>query len=171
MKILFFLFILPPSAFAISKAGKMQMKPLLQQDFSNLVGKASDFHKAFQKEDIKGIKNEIAETKKIIQKLYGQLPKISQVQQRIHSHKVLKSLEEQLEMMKFQDSFYKSQKNKHIKKLFSIFFELAHVYGFKNKVKNRVFYCHRDKSVWFQSERNPKNPVNPSYKNCGRQIW
>ena len=171
MKIIFFLLFLPLSSFASSKAGKIQMKPLLQQDFSNLVDKASDFHKAFQKEDAKEIKSEIVKTQKIIQKLYGQLSRISQVQQRIHSHKVLKSLEEQLDVMKFQDSFYKSQKNKHIKKLFSSFFELAHVYDLKNKTKNRVFYCHRDKSVWFQSEQSPKNPVNPSYKNCGRQIW
>ena len=175
MKNFSFIFILliftPITSLAITRAGRIKVTPDLEQKLSHLVQKASDFHDAFQKKQPQAIQNEIKQTQIIIKDLYGQLYKIPQIQQRIHTHKVLSSLRSQLEIMKFADTTYKSQKSKHIKKLFSSFFEITHVYDLKNKTKNRVFYCRKDKSIWFQSKKDPKNPVNPNLKNCGRQIW
>lgn len=162
---------LSPLCLAASDSGKVKQKTALEKGVSELINKAPDFHIAFEKDDYEKLKETIAETQSIIRKLHALTPQISQVQKRIYFYKVLNSLDSQLEVIKFSDDSYQSQKSKHIKKLFGSFFEIAHVYKLKKKSDRYVFYCRKDKSLWFQSSKNPKNPVNPRLQNCGRRIW
>ena len=95
---------------------------------------------------------------------------MTHLQQRGHAFRLLKAIEEQLEIIRFQDVSYKQDEKKYKKRLFNSFVELARVYGLKNTEK-QAFYCHLDQSAWIQSGSKPLNPVNPQYKNCGRKIW
>ena len=135
-----------------------------------LLEKAADFHKVIEKGDRKAIETEIKETQEIIARLYSQIFSVSQFHHRIHSHKLLKSIEEQLAVMRSKSSLGKSTDKRNIKKLFNSFFELAQVYDLRKDIKDRIFYCSRDRSLWFQEKGKARNPINLDYKNCGRVI-
>ena len=158
--------------FPIYAADKQVFKldPNLKEAYLTLLKQATDFHEAIARDDAQAIQREIRETQEIIAKLYRQITSIPQFHHRIHSYKLLKSVEEQLAIMKFNNSLDKRKEKKHVKKLFNSFFELAQVYDLRKDMKNKMFYCSKDKSLWFQAEGKAKNPISPSYKNCGRLI-
>ena len=167
----FFLFltIFSLSLFAIPKQS-FKLDPVLKKSYLALLRQASDFHKAINASDKKAFQKEKQETQKIISTIYRQTSSFPDFHQRIHSRKLLKSIEEQMEVIVFSNSLNQNIEKKNIKKLFNSFFELAQVYDLKKDMKNQIFYCSRDKSLWFQENGKAKNPINPDYKNCGRRI-
>ena len=171
ISILFFLSVFPFFAVSNIQDNAFELEPQLKENFLNLLGKAKDFHKVIEKGDKKATQEEIHKTQSLIKELYPQALSLPHSQQRIHSHKLLKSMEEQLAFMKFQEKSSPENKKKHIKKLFNSFFEMAQVYNLKKDMKDQIFYCSKDKSTWFQSGNKPKNPISPHYKNCGRRVF
>lgn len=163
------LFLFPLSVFSIKKQA-LELAPGLKENYLALLKQATDFHEVIIDGDKNAIQREIKETQEIIAKLYRQLSSIPKFHHRIHSHKLLKSIEEQLAVMDVTNSLNKENETKDIKRLFNSFFELAQVYDLKKDMKNKIFYCSKDKSLWFQENGKAKNPVNPNYKNCGRLI-
>ena len=165
-------FLLAASAFSF---GSIRQKPFhldppLRQDFLSLLGKAKDFHSAFERGDRQALRKEAEQTRKIIQDLHIRILSVPHFQQRIHSHRLLRSLEEQLAVIPLQKKDASRGQRRRVKKFFNSFFELAYVYDLKKEVKDQIFYCPKDKSAWFQSGGKPKNPVSPGYKNCGRRL-
>ena len=168
-KLVFFLFLFHFHLFAVNKPA-FQLAPQLKKGYLALLKQATDFHKVIDQGDKKAIQEEIKETQEIIAKLYRQIASIPQFHHRIHSYKLLKSVEEQLSVLHFNSSLNKEKDKKNIKRLFNSFFELAQVYDLKKDMKNKMFYCSKDKSLWFQEKGRAKNPISPDYKNCGRLI-
>ncbi len=184
---------------AFGSAGQpkaFHLPPPLKRDFLNLLEKAKDFHSAFERGSAGAFRREAGETRKIIQRLKAKIVFIPHLQQRIHSHRLLSSIEEQLSQLSSQKpaggrqsgrdssrtarpqaisqsiSREMSQRgqSRRVKKLFGAFFELAHVYGLKDEMKSQAFYCPKDKTAWFQSGGKPQNPANPALRHCGRQL-
>lgn len=142
----------------------------LKKTYMALLEQAADFHKIIEtNQNKKALKEEIQETQEIIAKIYKQLSSVEQLHHKIHSHKLLRSLEEQLSLMN-NDSLNEKAEIRNRKKLFNSFFELAQVYDLKKDMKNKIFYCPKDKSLWFQASGKAKNPINPQHKRCGRQL-
>ena len=156
----------------IQSASKKQaiLNPSLKESYLKLLTQAKDFHKVLARGDKQAIQQEIKETQEIIAKLYRQLPSVTQIHHRIHSYRLLKSIEDQLSVMNSNSSSNQEQEQKNIKTLFNSFLELAQVYNLKKDIKDKVFYCSKDKSVWFQETAKVNNPVNSAYKDCGRLI-
>lgn len=147
-----------------------QLDSDIRKNYLALLNQAADFHKVIEKKhDNQAIKKEIQEAQKIIVALYSQLLSVDQFHHKIHSHKLLNSIEEQLTAIN-NPSLNKQAEKQNIKKLFNSFFELAQVYDLKKDMKNKIFYCPKDKSLWFQESSKPKNPINPNYKNCGQRL-
>ena len=167
--ILFFALFYLPLAFGAKKPA-FPLDPKLKANYLALLRQAADFHKVIATGDEKATQEEIKETQEIIAKLYKQILFIPQFHHKIHSHKLLKSIEEQLAIMHFNNSLDENGKKKNIKKLFNSFFELAQVYDLTKDMEDKILYCSRDKSLWFQKSGKAKNPITPSYKNCGRSI-
>lgn len=166
---IFLLFLFHFPLFAVNKP-IFQLAPQLKKSYLALLEQATDFHRVINQGDKKAIQKEIKETQEIIAKLYRQISSIPQFHHRIHSYKLLKSVEEQLSVMNFNNSLNEGKDKKNIKQLFNSFFELAQVYDLKKDMKNKMFYCSKDKSLWFQEKGRAKNPISPVYKNCGRLI-
>ena len=165
-----FLSLISFSSLSFSFVGNADISDSVKQELSSLLDKAPDLHKAFQQQDQNLILLEIQETQRIIKALYGKILNMNHLQQRGHAFRLLKAIEEQLEIVRFQNVSYKQDEKKYKKQLFNSFVELARVYGLKNTEK-QAFYCHLDQSAWIQSGSKPLNPVSPHYKNCGRKIW
>lgn len=144
----------------------------LKKPYLDLLKQAGDFHKAFAKKDQKAIQKEIRETQQIIARLNQKIGSTPFLPHSIHSYKLLNAIEEQLAGLHFNKTLNTSpeRKKKNIKKLFNSFFELAQVYNLKDDLENKVFYCAKDKSLWFQSEGKAQNPINAHHKNCGQRI-
>ena len=144
----------------------------LKKSYLDLLKQAGDFHTALAKKDQKAIQKEIRETQEIIARLNRKIGASPFLPHSIHSHKLLNAIEEQLAGLRFNKALNKApeREKKNIKKLFNSFFELAQVYNLKDDIKNKVFYCAKDKSLWFQSEGKAQNPISSHYKNCGQRI-
>lgn len=170
MKNLAFLLLLLYLSVLAAGGQTLKLDATLKESYLTLLGQATELHKVITQENKNAIQGEIKETQEIIAKLYKQILSVPQFHHRIHSHKLLKSIEEQLAVMHLNSSLDKEKEKKNIKKLFNSFFELAQVYDLKEDIKDKVFYCSKDKSLWFQEGGKAKNPINPSYKNCGRLI-
>ena len=168
MLILFFLMGFSSLCFPLARAPELSFD--LKEGLTSLMNKAPDLHSAFQKQDRDLIRLEIQATQKIIKTLYGRILNMTHLQQRGHVFRLLKAIQEQLEIIHSQDMSYKKDEKRHKKRLFNSFVELVRVYGLKSREK-QAFYCHLDQSAWIQSGSKPLNPVNPHYKNCGRRIW
>lgn len=167
--LLFNVFLLPFQAGAAKPSFKLDAG--LKRSYMALLEQAADFHKAMDKEDAEAIQREIKETQEIIARLSKQILSVPQFHHKIHSHKLLKTIEEQLAVMNSTPQFVRGNgEKKNIKKLFNSFFELAQVYDLKRDMEDKIFYCSKDKSLWFQEDGKAKNPINTSYKNCGRSI-
>ena len=163
-------FILFLSFFYVSLAWAkpaLKLDSQLKKHYLVLLEQAVDFHKAVSQGSAQAIQTEIKETQEIIAKLNRQIPSVSQFHHRIHSHKLLKSIEEQLTALRRQEPL---EEKRNVKKLFNSFFELAQVYDLKKDIKAKIFYCSKDKSLWFQKGGKANNPISPHYKNCGRII-
>ncbi len=156
--------------FAAVDKPNLKLDPALKKSYLTLLKQATDFHSAIAQEDKNAVNREIQETQEIIARLYSQISNIPHFHQRIHSYKILKSIEEQLNVMNSSNPLDKTGKKKNVKKLFNSFFELAQVYDLKRDMKDKMFYCSKDKSLWFQENKKANNPVNASLKNCGRII-
>ena len=154
----------------MANKNKTKLNPQLKSAYLKLLNQASDFHKAISLGDKKNIQTEIKETQEIIAELYRKSSFLPEFHFRIHSHKLLKSIEEQLSMITHSHMLKDSNEKKAVKKLFNSFFELAQVYDLTKDMKARVFYCGKDKSLWFQTDKKAHNPINPSYKNCATQV-
>ena len=164
----FFLIIFP--IIITANKNKIQLSPQLKNSYLKLLDQASDFHKALRLGDKNNIQKEIKETQEIIAELYRKSSSLSEFHFRIHSYKLLKSIEEQLSMITHNHLLKENQEKKVVKKLFNSFFELAQVYDLTKDMKAKVFYCGKDKSLWFQTDRKAQNPINPGYKNCATQV-
>ena len=170
-RVLLFLFLMIFSSLCFSLVRAPELSFDLREGLTSLLDKAPDLHSAFQKQDRSLIRSEVRATQRIIKTLYGRILNITHLQQRGHVFRLLKAIEEQLEIIHFQDRAYMQDEKKHKKRLFNSFVELARVYSLKSREK-QAFYCHLDQSAWIQqSGSKPLNPVNPHYKNCGRKIW
>ena len=167
--LIFLLLLFHFPVFSINKT-TLKLKPNLKKSYLDLLNQAADFHKGIAQGDEKIIQKEIRETQQIIAKLYRQISSIPTFHHRIHSHKLLKSIEEQLDVLHFNSSLSKDREKKGVKKLFNSFFELAQVYDLTKDMKDKMFYCPRDKSLWFQEKGKAQNPINLNYKNCGRLV-
>ena len=157
-------------AFSATNKQTFKLNPNLKGNYLALLEQAADFHNVIAKGDTKAIQTEIKETQEIIAKLYRQILSVPQFHHRIHSHKLLKSIEEQLAIIHSNSFANQNGKKKNVKKLFNSFFELAQVYDLTKDMKDKIFYCSRDKSLWFQTSGKAKNPISLSYKNCGRPV-
>ena len=153
-----------------AKVSTLKLDPKLKAHYLTLLRQAGDFHKVIAKGDQRGLRAEIKETQEIIAKLYKQILSVPQFHHQIHSHKLLKSIEEQLAIMHFNNSLNESGKKKNMKKLFNSFFELAQVYNLTEDMEDKILYCSKDRSLWFQKGGKAENPISPGYKNCGRSI-
>ena len=169
MRFFLFFFISFP-ALTMADKTKQKLNPQLKSSYLKLLDQASDFHKAIRLGNKKDIQKEIKDTQEIIAELYRKNSSLSEFHFRIHSHKLLKSIEEQLSMITHNNSLKENQEKKVVKKLFNSFFELAQVYDLTKEMKAKVFYCGKDKSLWFQSDKKAQNPINPGYKNCATQV-
>lgn len=149
---------------------KEQLNPQLKSSYLKLLDQAGDFHKAIKQKDKKSLQKEIAETQEIIATVYRQSSSLSEFHFRIHSHKLLNSIEEQLGLINNENNLKEDQKKRALKKLFTSFFELAKVYDLTKEMNAKMFYCPLDKSLWFQTEKTGQNPINSDYKNCATQI-
>ncbi len=167
---LIFLIVFFPPAFSEGKKTAFKLDPRLKEAYLALLEQAGDFHKALDKGSAPAIQKKIKDIQEIIAKLYKQISSVPQFHHKIHSYKLLKSIEEQMAVIHFNSRLDKRKERKNIKKLFNSFFELAQVYNLTKDIKDKVFYCSRDKSLWFQKSGLAKNPVSSSHKNCGRLI-
>jgi len=168
MKYIIFLFLFP--CLSLAKQVPLQLDTKLKRQYVYLLNQAADFHKAITKKDKKAVQNEIKETQEIITGLYRGIASVSEFHHKIHSHKLLKSIEERLELI--QNAQFKNTRSeqKNFKKLFNSFFELAQVYNLTPEMKDKIYYCSRDKSLWFQKSGKTNNPINSTLKNCGQSI-
>ena len=166
----FLVFIFTLSFFTTANKNKQQLNPQLKSSYLKLLEQAGDFHKAINQKDKKSLQREIAETQEIIATLYRQSSSLSEFHFRIHSHKILNAMEEQLALINEGNNLKENQKKRVVKKLFNSFFELAQVYDLTKDMKAKVFYCRLDKSLWFQTDKTAQNPINSDYKNCATQI-
>ena len=169
MKLCILLLLFPFSVFSINKQA-LELAPGLKKSYLALLDQATDFHEVIINGDKNAIQREIEETQEIIAKLYRQISFVPQFQHRIHSHKLLKSIEEQLAVMNVPHSLNQEKKRKNIKSCLILFLNWLQVYDLKKDMKDKMFYCSKDKSLWFQESGKAKNPVNPDYQNCGRLI-
>ena len=142
------------------------MNPQTKASYLKLLDQAVDFHKALDKGDQKNIQQEIKKTKDMLAQVYQKSLSLPAFHQRIHSYKLLSSIEQQLTGLSLDQSHNK----KNVKKLFLSFFELAQVYDLNKEMKGRMFYCPKDRSVWIQSSTKAKNPISPQYNSCGKII-
>ena len=164
-----FLFLFPLLLGAISQP-LLTLDTKLKKSYTELLEKAADFHKVIEGQpDRKRLEKEIQETQEIIARIYTQLSSVVEFHHKIHSYKLLKSIEEQLTLLQ-NSSLNKTAEIRNRKRFFNSFFELAQVYNLKKDMKNKLFYCPKDKSLWFQESGKAKNPINPQYKYCGRQL-
>ena len=145
---------------------KIQLEPQIKSSYVKLLDQASEFHSALKKGDKKNLQNEIKEIQDLIAELYQKNFSILKFHHRIHSYKLLSSLEEQLASIESQNK----PKKENIKKLFRSFFELAKVYDLSKEMKGSLFYCEKDKSLWIQSESKVHNPINSHHISCGRTV-
>ena len=155
---------------AMAAKNKTKLNPELKNSYLKLLNQAGGFHKAISEGDQTALQKETKETQEIIAELYRKSSALTEFHFRIHSHKLLKSIEEQLAMINRKDLLKENQEKKAAKKLFNSFFELAQVYDLTKDMKDRVFYCVKDKSLWFQTDKKAQNPINPDYKNCAAPI-
>lgn len=170
MKPLLLLLFLSPFSLGASIKPVSPLDTNLKESYITLLEKAKDFHKIIEtKQGEQALQKEIQETQEIIAKLYTQLASVDRLHHRIHSHKLLKSIEEQLLLMS-NPSLGKSAEIRNRKRFFNAFFELAEVYDLKKDIKDKLFYCPKDKSLWFQESGKAKNPINPNHKHCGRRL-
>ena len=154
-----------------SGIGETLLQKPLRKDLALLLNKASDLHQSFQKKNQKEMEKQLNQTQKIIKKLYGKILNIEHLQQRDHASRLLKKMEDQLEVIQFRDASYKRIEKTHKQKLFRSFIELAQVYNLKEFTKEQAFFCSVDRSTWIQSSSQPQNPITPHLKNCGKRIW
>ena len=169
MKYLWLALILFPNL-TIADKTKLKLDSQLKSSYLKLLNQASDFHTAIRLGDKQHIQTEVRETQEIIAELYRKTSSLSEFHFRIHSHKLLKSIEEQLSMITHNNSLEEKREKKVVQKLFNSFLELAQVYDLTKDMKAKVFYCRKDKSLWFQTNKKGENPINPSYKNCATQV-
>ena len=167
---LFLLFFMSGPFLTVAGKNHVKLEPQIKNSYLKLLEQASGFHKAISQGDQKQIQKKIKETQEIIAKLYKQSSALSEFHFRIHSHKLLTSIEEQLAVISHSSSLKETPQKKVVKKLFNSFFELAQVYDLTKDIKAKMFYCNKDKSLWFQKNKEGKNPINPNYKNCATQI-
>ena len=154
----------PKSSLFLSDSG-------LKDSYLQLLRQAGDFHKAIAEKDQKAVQREIRETQEIIARLNRKIGSAPFMHHSIHSYKLLNAIEEQLAGLRFNNPpGHSERKKKNIKKLFNSFFELAQVYHLKDDIKNKIFYCAKDRSLWFQAEGKARNPVSPDHRNCGQRI-
>lgn len=167
---LFLLFFVSFSNLTLADKSKLKLEPQLKSAYLKLLNQAGDFHKAISLGDKKQIQREVKETQEIIAELYSKSASLQEFHFRIHSHKLLKTIEEQLSTITQGPLLKGQQEKKRIKHLFNSFFELAQVYDLTKDMNAKMFYCGKDKSLWFQTAKKPQNPINPDYKNCAAQI-
>lgn len=158
-----------------SISNKINWNRPTKQNFVKLLNKAKDFHEAIKNSDApQNLQKEADATKKIIAKLYTQIPSMPHMHQKLHAYKLLQSLEENISVLAIQNKTAglsnKPRSNRVIKKMFKSFFELAEVYNLKNEVKDEIFYCSLDKSIWFQKKGKAINPVSFRFKQCGKKL-
>ena len=159
------------ASFAGAGERPFHLEPPLKRDVLDLLGKAKDFHSAFERGDSAALQREAERTRQIIRKVYAQILFVPHFQQRIHAHRLLRAMEDQLSPLSLQKAAGGPPgRRRRVKKLFGSFFELAHVYGLKGEMEGQMFYCPKDKSAWIQSGGKPRNPVSSGYKNCGRRL-
>ena len=164
---IFLSFFLISESFANIQRPRFELRPTLKGEFVSLASKAKDFHKIIQEGGNKeSLEKESLATNQIISKLYAQVSSIPHLHQRLHSYKLLQSIEENLEVLKSQGINNK----KVIKTFFTSFFEMVEVYNLKKDIVGKIFYCSKDKSTWFQVGNKPRNPINPDLKNCGKRL-
>ena len=165
-----FFFLLLISFGAIVVESKNKLNPQLKNSYLKLLNQAGGFHKAISEGDQTALQKETKETQEMIAELYRKSSSLTEFHFRIHSHKLLRSMEEQLAIINRKDLLKENQEKKAAQKLFNSFFEMAQVYDLTKDMKDRVFYCVKDKSLWFQTDKKAQNPINPDYKNCATQI-
>ena len=170
MKLFWLIFLIFPCLSLANKNNKLELKPQLKNAYLKLLNQASDFHTAISLENKDQIQKEIKETQEIIAELYSKSASLEEFHFRIHSHKLLKAIEEQLSTMTQGPLLKKHQEKKVVKKLFNSFFELAKVYDLTKDMNAKMFYCVKDRSLWFQTDKKAQNPISPDYKNCATQI-
>ncbi|MCY4321608.1 MAG: hypothetical protein OXC37_04325 [Bdellovibrionaceae bacterium] len=168
MKLLLFIFLFP--YLTIADKDKIKLDPELKSSYLKLLNQASDFHKALTEENNPKIQKEIKETQEIIAELYRKTSNLEEFHFRIHSYKLLESIQEKLSMMSYNQPLKNDQKKKVVKKLFNSFLELAEVYDLKKEMNAKIFYCETDRSLWFQTNNKGHNPINSSLKNCATQV-
>lgn len=147
---------------------QLTVPPAIHSNLTALANEASEFHSAMQEGNPFFLKRKILELQKRIQSIYEQLPLITHPQKKNLAFRLLGIIDEKLEGLKIQGREQIGTKN--VKKLFSTIVELTQIYNVKT-ASNGIFYCSRDKSLWLQAGRKPKNPVSPHLKNCGRRVW
>ena len=166
----FLLFFIIFSNFTLANQNKLKLEPQIKKAYLKLLNQASHFHTAISLGNKKRIQEEIKKTQGIVAELYSKSASLQEFHFRIHSHKLLKTIEEQLSTMTQGSLLKKQQEKKVVKKLFNSFFELAQVYDLTKDMNAKMFYCGKDKSLWFQTDKKAQNPINPDYKNCAAQI-
>ena len=146
----------------------LTLPPIIHSDLLSLINEAAELHRVIQESNVQPLKVKIQELQNRIRLIYRKLPLIAHPQKKDHAFRLLGIIDEKLEGLKIQGKD-KTEK-KSVKKLFGTIAELARTYHVKT-ASNGIFYCSLDRSLWLQSGRKPKNPVNPQLKNCGRRVW
>ena len=118
----FILFFMAFPNLALANKNKIKFDPQLKQAYLKLLNQASDFHKAIMLKDKNQIQKEIRETQEIIAGLYITSTTMQEFHFRIHSHKLLKAIEEQLTKMSQSPPIERISRKKSNKKNFSILF-------------------------------------------------
>jgi hypothetical protein len=85
--------------------------------------------------------------------------------ERTHLVRVLNAAKGQVEMARMQSA---SKRERSLKSAFKNLVQVAQTYDVD---KYKIFFCSRDKSVWLQKGRKPKNPIHPRlYPRCGQLV-
>lgn len=142
----------------------------LKKSYIELINSSSDLHQAVIEEKPEEFQEKIKDLQGLTARVIRKLSASSAIHHQIHAHKVLQAIEEQVVILQTGDQKESLSKRKNMKKLFHSFSELALAYDLKKEVKPKMFFCSRDKSMWFQKEGPTKNPVTQSLRNCGRRI-
>jgi len=142
---------------------KITLNPALSSELNSLLEATDKLQSACYSQNEVQIE---MSTKRVIEHIDSTAKKSGLAElQSTHLVKVLEAARRKLVM---SQNLKGPQRKESFKGAFNDIVQISQIYKLKTY---KIFFCSKDKSLWLQSERSPKNPVNPKrFGKCGQLV-
>lgn len=143
---------------------KMDLKPELKIELNKVLVASSELHEACVTQDEKKINTSVQNVINAINKAEKKTALADG--EKPHLDRILNATKSRLENVKKTDG---DDRKDALKEGFIQLVQISQL--FRADPGYSVFFCAKDKAVWIQKGKKPKNPIHPeSFENCGKLV-